>query len=245
MKTNNQILEKLEYSLDVLTVSVFLLLLLISVYAIIDVNKVNRSAILDKQVTELAPEDDDSDIDFDELRSINPEILAWIKINNTNINYPVVQSKDNKKYLVRDYKEEYSAAGSIFLDYRNNGFNDDYSLVYGHRMSGDIMFGGIHEFEDATYFDTHTDGVLYTEDAVYDLSIISYSVVNIGQTQLYDLARIRNNNNDQILQEALTDAVNYRDVEVSADDKLILLSTCDKDSNHYRDVILAKMITIE
>ena len=85
----------------------------------------------------------DKEIDFDELHKINPEIKAWLKINNTEIDYPVVQTSDNTKYLTRNYRGDFATAGSIFVDYRNHGFKDDFTLVYGHRMDGKLMFGGI------------------------------------------------------------------------------------------------------
>ncbi len=245
MKKNKSTAENIrsyiERVVDLLSTAVFLLIFLIGFYALLDIHAVNISAKMDEEIASLAP-DADADVDLAELKKINPEIVAWIKINNTNINYPVVQAKNNTKYLTRNYRGEFATAGSIFLDYRNDGFKDDFSMVYGHRMDGQRMFGGISLFEEKEYFDEHKSGVLYTEDGVYDLEISDFSIVDIDRTTIYNHDTNRNKRNGTVIHEVHSFAKQSRKVEYGDSDKIIILSTCDKDSKHYRNVLLAKMI---
>lgn len=240
-KTKTEIIRShLETIVDLMSTAVFLLLFIVGFYALFDIHFIQVSAQMDDEIARLAP--DDAGIDIAALRDINPEIQAWIKINDTKIDYPIVQAKDNIKYLTRNYRGDYATAGSIFLDYRNDGFNDDFSLVYGHRMDGQQMFGGILQFEDADYFNSHKTGVLYTADATYDLEISDFAVIDVSLTTIYRHDQNRNDLNDRIISEIHSFAHQSRDIEYNENDKIIVLSTCDKDAKHYRNVLLAKMI---
>ena len=239
-KTADRIREYIENVVNMLSAALFLLLFVIGLYAILDIHAVNISAKMDEEMQNMAP-DDAQEVDIAELKKTNPEIVAWIHINNTKINYPVVQAKNNTKYLTRNYRGEYATAGSIFLDYRNNSFNDDFSLVYGHRMDGLDMFGGISLFEEKDYFDQHPTGKLYTEEGIYDLEISDFSVIDINRASIYNHDGNRNGQNDKVISEVHLFSKQNRDIEMDENSKIIVLSTCDKDSRHYRNVLLAKM----
>lgn len=240
-KNVDKIRRRIEQLVDSVSMVVFLLLFLIGLYALLDIHAVNISAKMDEEIASLAP-DADADVDLAELKKINSEIIAWVKIKDTNIDYPVVQAKDNTKYLTRNYRGDFATAGSIFLDYRNDGFKDDFSLIYGHRMDGQRMFGGISLFEQKDYFEKHKDGILYTEDGVYDLEISDFSVVDVDRTSIYNHDSNRNKRNSTVIHEVHAFAKQSRVVKYGDDDKIIVLSTCAKDSKHYRNVLLAKMI---
>ena len=239
-KTADRIREYIENVVNMLSAALFLLLFVIGLYAILDIHAVNISAKMDEEMQNMAP-DDAQEVDIAELKKTNPEIVAWIHINNTKINYPVVQAKNNTKYLTRNYRGEYATAGSIFLDYRNNSFNDDFSLVYGHRMDGLDMFGGISLVEEKDYFDQHPTGKLYTEEGIYDLEISDFSVIDINRASIYNHDGNRNGQNDKVISEVRLFSKQNRDIEMDENSKIIVLSTCDKDSRHYRNVLLAKM----
>ncbi|MBQ9208961.1 MAG: class B sortase [Oscillospiraceae bacterium] len=94
-------------------------------------------------------------------KTISSDMVAWITLDDTNIDYPVMQGEDNVKYLNTDPFGDYSLAGSIFLDSRNSAdFSDDYSLVYGHHMEYGRMFGALDDYLDERYMDSHTTGEL-------------------------------------------------------------------------------------
>ena len=148
------------------------------------------------------------------------------------------------KYLTKNYRGDYATAGAAFVDYRNNGLEDNFSIIYAHRMYGDEMFSDVAKFVNVEgYFDGHKTGVLYTANDVYDIEIISAARPNVSTTQIYNIPHVRGSGFAQIYSILQGDIVKERDVgkDWSSGDKLLLLSTCDKDSNHYRDVILAKL----
>ncbi len=86
-----------------------------------------------------------------DLKEINPDYMGWINIENTPIDYPVVKGKDNEFYLTRDFNKKYLALGSIFMDYRNKGFEDKNVVIYGHHMRDKSMFGSLKKFKDIEY----------------------------------------------------------------------------------------------
>ena len=92
---------------------------------------------------------------------ITSDMVAWITIDDTNIDYPVMQGFDNSQYLNLDPYGEYSLSGSIFLDSRNaSGFTDPYSIIYGHHMEYGKMFGALDRFLDDQYLSSHRTGTL-------------------------------------------------------------------------------------
>lgn len=237
MSKEKKIVGYLESVIDTVTAAVFFLLFALGVYALLDTHMVNKSAEVDEEIAALAP-DDESTVDFSELKAVNPEIIGWIKINDTNINYPIMQTTDNSKYLVHNYRDEYSTSGGIFVDTRNNEFSDDFTIIYGHRMDGSLMFGSIADFSDQEFFNNHQAGVLYTSTDTYDLQIVGYAVLNIENTNVYKLGLNSNGRNPEVLREIIQNSRQFNNLSQNNESKLILLSTCDADSRHYRDVLL-------
>lgn len=114
------------------------------------------------------PEEDQEErvtVDFDALKKLNPEIIAWIRIPNTKIDYPVVQGTDNEYYLKHTFKKTEHVAGSIFLDKDNSpDFSNRKSILYGHNMKDGSMFQGLHKYENGQYLETHNKVFLYLPD---------------------------------------------------------------------------------
>lgn len=97
------------------------------------------------------------------------DMIAWLTLDETTIDYPVMQGLNNLEYLNKDPYGEYSMSGSIFLDSRNApDFSDDYSLIYGHHMEH-TMFGAIDFFLDKTYYEKHRTGTLTVGNKTYRL----------------------------------------------------------------------------
>lgn len=98
------------------------------------------------------PEDKLPEIDFNGLRAINKDIVAWIQIPGIGVDYPVVQGKDNEHYLHYTFDGKANKAGSIFLDYRNRAdFTDNKVILYGHNMKDGSMFSNLKKFQDANF----------------------------------------------------------------------------------------------
>ena len=111
---------------------------------------------------------------FDELAKINPDIVGWIYIEGTNINYPIVQGENNDYYLKRLFDGTYNSSGSIFLDYRcASDFTDIHSIIYGHHMKNKSMFGGLMSYKDQAFYDEHPVALLVTPTTYYKIQFFS------------------------------------------------------------------------
>ena len=163
----------LDRLLNFLTIFAIVLVAFWCVYCLWDDNRVVSQA---ENIRANLQEHRKSDnIDFQALQAINPDVCAWITIDNTNIDHPLVQGSDNREYLNRDIYGEYAVSGSIFLDTRcSRRLDDNYSLIYGHNIQGKEMFGELSKFKDEDFFEAVRGGKLYTPEATYNLRIIAY-----------------------------------------------------------------------
>lgn len=140
-----------------LVMIVLVLVLLVVMWCMYD-NYYVYSHTLDNDIAKYKPGQTDA---APEDSPISDDMVAWITIDGTNIDYPVMQGDDNVKYLNTDPFGNYSLSGSIFLDSRNApDFSDDYSLVYGHHMEYGKMFGALDDFLDTSYLNNHSSGTL-------------------------------------------------------------------------------------
>ena len=233
---------------NIILLSVSILFLCVGIYALIDNHLVVKEADIPDSLKKLAMADQ-AYPDIRELQKTNEDIVAWLTLDDTPIDYPITQSKDNAKYLTVDYKGEHSIAGNPFVDHRNDFLNDNYTVIYGHRMNRNKMFGSLVEYVDSSYLQKHRRGTITTTKGTFELEVISYSVEDVTKTKIYDLASIRNGKNEEIIKSIIEggSTVNgsYPAERLQSDEvngwQLILLSTCDKDSRHYRDVLLLRV----
>ena len=126
------------------------IIVLYSVYSIWDNNQVYAEVdVVQSEMMKLKPTPDDPGPSFEELRAINPDVCAWITMDNTEIDYPILQGDDDLTYINTDVYGNFALAGSIFLDVRNTpDFSDAYSLIYGHHMANSKMFGDLDLYKE-------------------------------------------------------------------------------------------------
>ena len=206
-------------------------------YVLTDAQIVYRSAELPVEIISLDPELE-GDLSLAGLRAINSDIVGWLRIDDTDINYPVLQGKDNDYYLARNYKREWATAGSVFIDYRNTvDLSDDFTIIYGHRMSYGKMFSDITKFMERNYFNAHQTGRFYTENLAYELALVAFARVSATERIIYDVNRSRNGYDAiQLIYEL--SVWRREDFE---EGRYILLSTCDAKDKGMRDVLLARV----
>ena len=183
----------------------------------------------------------DPDI-FDELIAINPEVIAWITVDDTLINTCVTQAKDNTKYINTDARGEESFAGNPFLDYRNaSDFSDVYSLVYGHLMSDHLMFGDLVLFQDPEFWETERTGTLLLADKrEYNITFFACLTATSHDSMYFDPIRVRNNWNGEFLASMLEDAELKND-EIGLTDHILVLSTCQSYDSDERVMVFGKL----
>ena len=113
-------------------------------------------------------------INLEGLQAENPEVLGWLWIPETQINYPLLQGRDNQKYLTKNYRLKYDVGGSIFMDFRNGAdFSDDNTVLYGHNMKNGAMFGGLKQYGDPEYRDNHPYIYVFTKEETLQYRIFA------------------------------------------------------------------------
>ena len=188
-----------------------------------------------------SPQEDEAG--FDELKAANDDVIGWINVYGTNIDYPIVQAQDNWAYLSSDVFGNYSLTGSIFLDADNSAdFSDFNSILYGHNMTPAVMFGTLKDFKDKTFFDEHAYGDLYyggdhhglvfarmIEADAYDGLVFTPAVTGKHDRQAY-LSRL----------DSLT-LYAREGIKVESKERILLLSTCSNVETNIRDILVAKI----
>lgn len=222
---------------------ILILMLLYSGYALWDTWRIYNGASVDKSLLQYKPQlNADNRATFAELMAINPDMRAWLTVNDTNIDYPVVQGEDNTHYLNADVYDNFSLSGSIFLDYRNSGdFSDSYNLLYGHHMEGRKMFGEIKEFTDAEYFKSHKTAVLFTPDVTYKVTIFACLETDAYDSQVFEPGTVSQNGISSLLERLQRKSTQYRDIGVNDGDKILAMSTCSSASTTDRTVVFGRM----
>lgn len=133
------------------------------------------------------PEENLPEIDFDGLREVNGDIVAWIQIPGIGVDYPVVQGKDNEHYLYYTFDGKANKAGSIFLDYRNRAdFTDSKVILYGHNMKDGSMFSNLKKFENVDFRKEHKNVYLYLPEKTLYFEVTECKRVFMGNV-IYDL----------------------------------------------------------
>lgn len=183
-KLAQKLIRAIDRFLSTAFVAVLLLLLLLSVYVTLDNRRIVAEASAEIYQS-YKPTAQDT-VSFDELVTINPDVIGWLTIDDTKIDYPLVQGRSNDTYLNKSVSGDFSLSGALFLDYRNaSDFSDPLSIIYGHNMTGDMMFGGIDNYYDPSYFQNHLTGTLYFGGAYYRLDIFAYLSADGHDMRLY------------------------------------------------------------
>jgi sortase B len=219
---------------------------LYSGYALWDNWQIYNGAKLDSDLLKYKPNTDGdySGLTLSELQKINPDVCAWLTVDGTNIDYPVVQGEDNFTYINKDVYGEFSLSGSVFLDYHNNrDFSDFYSLLYAHHMEGNVMFGEVPNFLEKDYFEEHTSGTLYLVDgSMYEIEWFASFTTNAYDSKVfYAVGENGDALKDAVLDYVKQKAVQYREVGVTTSDQIIGLSTCFSDNTDGRSILFGRM----
>lgn len=176
-------------------------------------------------------------VDFAALQAEHPDIIAWLYGEDTPIHDPVVQAQDNDYYLRRLLDGSWNTAGTLFLDYRNApDFSDGRSIIYGHSMKDGSMFGSLLEYRDPAYYQAHPSLYLLTPEGDYRVEFVAgYEVAD--NSMLYALPDSASQR-EELLQYAMEHSTFDSGVQVTPEDRLLMLSTCAYDFEGARFVLL-------
>jgi len=210
------------------------------------IDKINNTVEVQKEVSTVQDDAINSQVnhDFNLLKDTNNQTIAWLKVNGTDIDYPVVQSKDNSYYLNHSFDKTYNDAGWIFLDYRNDINNlGKNNIIYGHARLDKTMFGSLKNTLKKSWFEDRNNHIinLYTENETMTFEI--FSVYHI-KTENYYITTDFTSSEFATFINTLKDRSIYNfENEVTLTDKILTLSTCYKTDQKL--VVHAKLIKKE
>jgi sortase B len=178
-----------------------------------------------------------------DLQKINPDVCAWLTVDDTNIDYPVVQGRTNLEYVNQAVDKSFSLSGSIFLDCNNSrDFSDCYSLIYGHHMDGDVMFGEIPYFMQSEYFKSHTTGTIFTLEHTFYIKWFACLRTDAYDTKIFNPMKYTDETSvSKLLDYINSKATQYRDIGVTASDRLVALSTCETATTNGRIILIGRL----
>jgi len=188
-------------------------------------------------------------VDFAALRSINPDIVGWLICEGTDLNYPVAQGRDNSRYLHYLYDGTKGKAGTPFLDFENNpGFSDKNNIIYGHTLLNGSMFSCLADYREQAYYELHPIMLLLTPESAFRMEIFAVFTASPNEAGTGNSPWRQAWGSDRDfaawLARAQGRSVIRTDVEVSAEDVVLTLSTC---TNRGRDrlLVMGKLVPVE
>ena len=211
------IVNGIDHIVNLIALLLVLMTMFLSCYMLWDSNQVYQAADAKNYETYIPTEKHIKS--FEELQKINPDVIGWIRVNDTNINYPLLQTDDDDTYMNTDAEGKYSLSGAIFLHCGNKpDFSDFNNIIYGHHMEKHMMFGDIGEF---TFY------ALMQVDA-YNETIFNVCPDTSEEKQAY-------------LLEIIDNALYKRELNITEDDHLVLLTTCTSDMTNGRNVLVGRL----
>lgn len=186
-----------------------------------------------------------------DLQKENTDVKGWIKINDTNINYPLLQGLDNDYYLNRNYQKEYSSYGSIFID-KDSNLDDINSnvIIYGHSMNDKEMFQNLLNYANKEYYDSHKIIEIYTNNEARKYEIVTVFKSRVFYQDEQNVFRYYYCH-DLSSEEKYNDYVNNSKnlelyntgVDAHFGEQLITLITCEYSQDNGRMVVVAKRVS--
>lgn len=178
-----------------------------------------------------------------ELKEMNADVLGWVKINKTEVDYPIAAGVDNAFYLKHMIDKTYNEYGAIFMDMRNNeDFSNQHTVIYGHNALNGSMFGSLKNYKNEDYFNEHPMITIYLEDKVLIYEIFGFGEINVT-SEIYKFD-FEDDQDFLSFSKELCSQLNA-DAELSADDKILTLSTCTDFNDAKRFIVSAKLIEVK
>ena len=179
------------------------------------------------------------------LKQINEDVVGWLKVNNTNVDYPVVQYTDNEYYLDKNLKKEKDSSGWIFMDYRADSINlSQNTIIFGHNMyySG-VMFGTLYKTKYSSWYKEPENQIIEFNNLYNNMKWQIFSIYVTPVTNDYLIADFSTNEKFQEFLDLITErSIHNFNTPVSQTDKILTLSTCSN-NGQKRLVIHAVLLS--
>lgn len=187
--------------------------------------------------TDDAGQQDPVQIDFQKLRDINPDVVGWITIDGTVIDYPVVQGTDNSYYLKHLFNGKWNSGGSIFMDCRVSGeLSDRHMIVYGHHMKNGTMFSSLSGYKKQVFYNEHPTALFIQENAIYQIEFFA-GYVSAVDSDAWKVSFADDAEFEQWLYKVQTKSYFDSNIIPAVSDRIITLSTCSYEFENARFVL--------
>ena len=185
-------------------------------------------------------------VDFNELKKKNSDTVGFIKVNGTNVNYPIVQAKDNSFYLKHAFDKSKNSAGWVFADYRNNMVNfDKNTVIYGHSRSNQTVFGSLKKVLNKSWYGNKNNHIIKlstpTENTLWQI----VSIYTIKPESYYITTKFSDSQFKTFIKTIKDRSQIYFSGTLNENDKILTLSTCEDVAGTTRLVIHAKLIKLD
>ncbi len=187
------------------------------------------------EIPEIPSEEPEFSVDFDSLKQINSDIVGWIIMEGTQVNYPIVQGNNNSYYLNHSYDKKWSSFGSIFMDYSSSSdFSDKNTFIYGHHTRNGSMFGEVNKYMDVNFYKEHPFFFLYTPNGNYKVEVFSVYTAD-ALSDSYDQSFASEDEFKQYIEIVRGKSKYNTDVKIDYScDRIITLYSCSREYGYSK-----------
>lgn len=238
--------------LNIIIAVIIIVLLLYGTFSIWDNYRIVHNAD-PEQFAKFSPEKDP--LTFLDFAKTNKDVVGWLTIPNTGIDYPLVQG-DETYYLNHDAMGDYSLTGSLFLSSNNSpDFSDFNTIVYGHHMVSDKMFGDIDKFLDQSFFESNPEAKIYYDSSRninegfsengdwkwHTIKIAAIIECDGYDNNWYSPGMTDEGKKQSFIERLKTDSLYYRELNLTTSDRLIEMSTCRSENTNGRTILIGEI----
>ena len=218
---NRRFVRALSRTVDNAVLLALLVILFIATYALYDTTRVNEEADPAKYST-YKPTTEEGQKSFEELRAMNPDVMGWLTIYGTSIDYPIVKAqKDNFEYLSKDVEKNWTTSGSLYVDVSNQwNFQDFNTIIHGHHMADHKMFGDLDLFTEATYYNEHQYANLYYDGQNHGVELFAILTIDAYNPIVHSTNLTTDEAKQEFLNRIQQDKLLSRNLDITMDDHL-------------------------
>lgn len=197
-----------------------------------------QEKVIDEVVEDVSDDNEDISIEWNKLKSINEDVIAWIVIPDTNIDYPIVQGDNDNQYLHRSIYGKYSKGGTIFVEANNIvPFEDVNTIIYGHNLMNNKMFSDLRRYTNKKYAESHNIVYIYLPNGEKrEYKVVSFHKVKADDVNIYNPYVENVSDYKEYMMKNNKISSEYQE---RTGDKVITLSTCTNGNDNERYVLHA------
>lgn len=243
---NRRFVRALSRTVDNAVLLALLVILFIATYALYDTTRVNEEADPAKYST-YKPTTEEGQKSFEELRAMNPDVMGWLTIYGTSIDYPIVKAqKNNFEYLSKDVEKNWTTCGALYVDVHNQwNFQDFNTIIHGHHMADHKMFGDLGLFTKADYFNEHQYANLYYDGQNHGVELFAILTIDAYNPIVHATNLTTDEAKQEFLNRIQQDKLLSRNVDIHMDDHLVTMTTCNLTETNGRFTLVGKILDHE